>query len=92
MTVVKTSCVEAGAAAALVGTAGEFPPDWLGGVGLAVHRVQMVITLVTYTVEVVKPVVTTWLPREDMVEVYGQTVVYEVIVSVVTISEAPPDD
>ena len=43
--------------------------------GFAVHRVQMVITLVIYTVEVVNPVVTTWLPPEDMVEVYGQVVV-----------------
>jgi len=101
MTVVRTSCADAGAEAGadagaapwLVGTAGELPPDSLvGGVGFAVHRVQTVITLVTYTVEVVKPVVTIWLPPDEMVEVKGQTVVYEVMVSVVTISEPPPDD
>ena len=37
---------------------GKLPPDWLGGaVGFAVHFVQIVITLVSITVEVVKPVV-----------------------------------
>ena len=60
----------------LLGTAGEFPPDWLGGgVGFAVHLVQIVIMLVLNTVEVVKPVVTIWLPPDKMVEVNGQTVV-----------------
>ncbi len=98
MTVVKTSCVDAGTAASLVDTAG-VADAVEAGVGFAVQRVQTVITLVIYTVEVVTPVVTIWLPPDVMVDVYGQVVVYEVMVSVVTISdplvpplEAAPDD
>ena len=56
------------------------------GVGFAVHLVQMVMTLVLNTVDVVKPVVTIWLPPEVTVDVNGQTVVKDEIVSVVTIS------
>ena len=76
ITVVTTSCVDAGELPWLVGTAGEFPPVALGrGVGFAVHFVQTVITLVTKTVDVVRPVVTLWLPLAEMVDVNGQTVV-----------------
>ena len=45
------------------------------GVGFAVHFVQMVMTLVLNTVDVVKPVVTIWLPPDVIVDVKGQTVV-----------------
>ena len=76
MTVVTTSCVDAGEAPLLLGTLGEFSPDFRGvGIGLAVHFVHTVMTLVLNTVEVVKPVVTLWLPPDDIVDVNGQTVV-----------------
>lgn len=92
MAVVTTSCVDADDPPLLLGTAGEFPPDCVGaGVGFAVHLVQIVITLVLYTVDVVKPVVTIWLPPDVIVDVNGHTVVYEVMVSVVTISDPVAD-
>ena len=47
ITVVTTSCVDADEAALLLETTAEFPPDCTDvGVGLAVHFVQMVMTLV----------------------------------------------
>lgn len=76
ITVATTSWVEADKAPLLLGTAGEFPPDWIGvAVGLTVHFVQTVMTLVLTTVDVVKPVVTIWLPPDVIVDVNGQTVV-----------------
>ena len=60
---------------------------WVGtGVAGAVHLVQIVETMVLYTVDTVVPVSTIWLPLDVTVDVTGQVVTYDVTMSVITTS------
>ena len=62
---------------------GPYAPDSVFG---ATHLVQMVETIVLYTVDTVEPVSMIWLPLVVVVEVTGQVVRYDVTIAVVTTS------